>query len=160
MPELVYDAHRDEWRYAPSIREKTASVNGCGCMCHVGSGTRTSCEHCSRRRGNQCLICFDHGDSSTAGELVTVHRGCLDALERHPDAWSEEAFDQQKSRAEAAEQRVRELEERVRESERQLRELLASEPEDIDPRLDYLYLQVDRNAVTAARAFLQREEKT
>jgi hypothetical protein len=92
-------------------------MSGCGCACHVGAGYRTWCEHCAPRPGNQCLVCFDHGDSSTAGELVTVHRGCLDALERHPDTWSEEAFDQQKSRAEAAEQRVRELEHVLREIE-------------------------------------------
>lgn len=34
-----------------------------------------------RRPGNQCLVCFDHGDSTTSGELVAAHIGCIRDLE-------------------------------------------------------------------------------
>jgi hypothetical protein len=50
-------------------------------------------------------------------------------------------------RAEAAEAHATAYEEA-------LRELVEGEPDDIDPRLDYVYLQVDRDAVVRARAAL------
>jgi LPS O-antigen subunit length determinant protein (WzzB/FepE family) len=109
-------------------------------MCHVGSGTRTSCEHCSRRRGNQCLICFDHGlerERLIAEKNPGYMKETLEAVSLAYDEPSEahSALERIRDHVEDVERRVRELEQavamqqlaeqRVRELEEALQELAA-----------------------------------